>query len=124
MKKTTKQNCETDFEMVRKSPVEHAKMFKHSRKKGLDGNMWTSEPDVNGVFRWKRTVSSARSRKRSTRKKSTRKKSTHKPSVKKSKRSAVSSGPDVTLKMECLLRFVNANGTFRFGYLNLNIKES
>jgi hypothetical protein len=39
----------------RKSPPEHASEFKNKTRRGIDGNMWTSLPNVNGVFRWTKT---------------------------------------------------------------------
>ncbi len=75
--------------MVRQSPNEHAKEFKYEIRKGLDGNMWTSQPDINNVFKWKRvppsttkTIATKKATKKNISTKKTTKKSTNKTTKK------------------------------------------
>ncbi len=112
--------------MVRKSPMEHAKLFKFKVKQGLDGNMWTSQPDINNVFKWKRSKASTmtKNKKKQTTKKTVAKRATNKKStIKKTKTNTPiqNDEPDITLHFECLLR---ENGHGRFGSINLRMNEA
>ncbi len=124
--------------MVRQSPMEHAKLFKHSKKKGLDGNMWISQPDINGIFRWKRDNTMKKNhtekkmpsvkkitsyKKNVTRNKSTSKKKnlTHKKSSKIKPKIFLPTL--LTLKIKCLGRETNNDGTYQFSHLNVYSKK-
>jgi hypothetical protein len=41
--------------MPRVSPAEKAKEYKKEERIGLDGKIWKSSQDKNGIFRWKKT---------------------------------------------------------------------
>jgi hypothetical protein len=51
---TKKQSKKQSKKQLRPSPSEHASDFKNKTLVGNDGNNYTSQPDKNGVYRWKK----------------------------------------------------------------------
>ena len=52
-KSTTKKDTKSTEKKVRKAPAEKAKDFADEEKEGLDGNMYKSVSNKNGVYTWR-----------------------------------------------------------------------